>query len=138
MLQLTTSSQLLTARVYAKIARFKNSIITSLIVVLGCLLIGSANAQDITMPTVEIEGIDENTDGANILITVFKYIARIVLWILMVVAGFLAGKTILKSWNEQKTNDQGKWGAVIGDSAGSVIMVIFVIAVCTWLLTFLS
>lgn len=138
MLKLVTFSQLLTARVHATIARYKKSISTSLLLVVGCLLVSSANAQDITMPTVEIDGIDEDTDGANILVVILKYIGRIALWIVMIVAGFLAGKTILKSWNEQKANDQGKWGAIVGDSLGSVIMVIFVIALCTWLLTFIS
>ena len=56
----------------------------------------------------------------------------------MLYAGFVALKTILKSWNEQKSNDQGRWGAVIGDSLGSVVMVIFVIAVGTWVLRFMS
>lgn len=139
MLKLVTLGQLLKARACAKISLVKKYISTSLLLMIGLLLVGAANAQvDITMPTVEIDGIDEDSDGASILVIIFKYIARIALWIVMVLAGFLAGKTVLKSWNEQKANDQGKWGAIIGDSLGSVIMVIFVIALCTWLLTFIS
>ena len=56
----------------------------------------------------------------------------------MAISGLVALKTILKSWNEQKSNDQGKWGAVVGDSLGSVIMVILVIAIGTWALTFIK
>lgn len=139
MLQLVSFGQLLKARACAMLSLYKKSISTSFLLVIGLLLVGAANAQvDITMPTVEIDGIDEDSDGASILVTIFKYIARIALWVVMVIAGFLAGKTVLKSWNEQKSNDQGKWGAVIGDSLGSVIMVIFVIALCSWLLTFIS
>ncbi|WP_331351266.1 hypothetical protein [Cellvibrio sp. UBA7671] len=90
------------------------------------------------MPTVEIDGIDADSDGASILVIILKYIARIAIWIAMLLSGLVALKTVLKSWNEQKSNDQGKWGAVVGDSLGSVIMVILVIAVGTWVLSFLS
>lgn len=139
MLQLVTLGQLLKARACAKFSLAKKYISTSLLLVIGLLLVGAVNAQvDITMPTVEIDGIDDDSDGASILVTILKYIARIAIWIVMMGAGLVALKTILKSWNEQKSNDQGKWGAIIGDSLGSVIMVILVIAVGTWVLTFLS
>ena len=139
MLKLVSLGQLLNARARAKISLLNKSISKTLLLLFGMLLVGVVNAQvDITMPTVEIDGIDEDSDGASILVIILKYIGRIALWIVMLLAGFLAGKTILKSWNEQKANDQGKWGAIIGDSLGSVIMVIFVIALCTWLLTFIN
>lgn len=98
----------------------------------------TANAQDITMPTVAIDGIDADSSGDTILITIIKFVARIGIWAAMVMAGFVALKKILSSWNEQKQNDQGRWGAVISDSIGSIILVILVIAVGTWLLTFLA
>lgn len=139
MLQLVSFSQLLRARACAKTALFKKSIFTSLILVTGFFFASLANAQvDITMPTVEIDGIDDESDGATILVVILKYIARIAIWIAMLLAGLVALKTVLKSWNEQKSNDQGKWGAVVGDSLGSVIMVILTIAVGTWVLSFLS
>ena len=139
MLQLVSFGQLLKARACAMLSLYKKSISTTFLLLIGLLLVGAANAQvDITMPTVEIDGIDADSDGVDIFAIIIKYIGRFALWVIMLIAGFLAGKTILKSWNEQKMNDQGKWGAIVGDSLGSVIMVIFVIALCTWLLTFLS
>lgn len=139
MLQLVSFSQLLRARACAKIALFKKSLSTTLILLAGIFFASIVNAQvDITMPTVEIDGIDDDSDGASILVIILKYIARIAIWIAMLLAGLVALKTVLKSWNEQKSNDQGKWGAVVGDSLGSVIMVILVIAVGTWVLSFLS
>lgn len=103
-----------------------------------CIGAGVASAQDITMPTVDIAGIDADSSGDAIIITIIKFVARIALWSLMVIAGGICIKRILGSWNEQKQNDQGRWGAVVSDSIGSVIMVILVIALCTWLLTFLQ
>lgn len=139
MLQLVSFGQLWRSRACAKIALFKKSILTSLLLMTGFFFATLANAQvDIDIPTVEIDGIDEESDGASILVIILKYIARIAIWIAMLLAGLVALKTVLKSWNEQKSNDQGKWGAVIGDSLGSVIMVILVIAVGTWVLSFLS
>ncbi|HEX7763518.1 MAG TPA: hypothetical protein VF433_07890 [Cellvibrio sp.] len=137
MLKLVSLPQLLSARARAKIQVFKKSL-PSLLLLTGLVAVAGANAQEITMPTVEIDGVDEDSDGASILITIIKFIARIAIWIVMAMAGLVALKTILKSWNEQKSNDQGKWGAVIGDSLGSVVMVILVIAVGTWVLSFLS
>lgn len=137
MLKLVSLPQLLSARARAKIQVFKKSL-PSLLLLTGLVAVAGANAQEITMPTVDIDGVDEDSDGASILITIIKFIARIAIWIVMAAAGLVALKTILKSWNEQKSNDQGKWGAVIGDSLGSVVMVILVIAVGTWVLSFLS
>lgn len=137
MLKLVSLPQLLSARARAKFQVFKKSL-PSLLLLTGLVAVAGANAQEITMPTVEIDGVDEDSDGASILITIIKFIARIAIWIVMAAAGLVALKTILKSWNEQKSNDQGKWGAVIGDSLGSVVMVILVIAVGTWVLSFLS
>ena len=137
MLKLVSLPQLLSARARAKIQVFKKSL-PSLLLLTGLVAVAGANAQEITMPTVEIDGVDEDSDGASILITIIKFIARIAIWIVMAAAGLVALKTILKSWNEQKSKDQGKWGAVIGDSLGSVVMVILVIAVGTWVLSFLS
>lgn len=99
---------------------------------------GFAHAQDITMPEVNIDGIDEDSSGDQILIVIIKFVARILLWAMMVIAGMITLKKILSSWNEQKSNDQGRWGAVVGDSIGSIIMLIGTIAICTWLLTFLN
>ena len=137
MLKLVSLPQLLSARARAKIRVFKKAL-PSLLLFTGLVAVAGANAVDITMPTVEIDGVDEDSDGASILVTIIKFIARIAIWIVMAGAGLVALKTILKSWNEQKSNDQGKWGAVIGDSLGSVVMVILVIAVGTWVLSFLS
>lgn len=137
MLKLVSTYQLVAARARAFFAASQKSLFTlfCLSVLLGA---NSAVAQSITMPEVAIAGIDEDSDGSEIVITIFKFIAKIAIWIAMAVAGLVALKTILKSWNEQKSNDQGKWGAVVGDSLGSLIMVMLVIAAGTWILTFIS
>lgn len=137
MLKLVSLPNLLMARASAKWAAYKNAIYT-LLVMTGLFAAGTANAQDLTMPKVNITGIDDSSDGSKILIVIIKLVARIAIWVAMAVSGLVALKTILKSWNEQKSNDQGKWGAVVGDSLGSVIMVILVIAIGTWALSFIK
>lgn len=137
MLQLVSHSQLVMARARAKIAIFQKSILTLLCMV-GLFTANSVFSQSITMPEIQIDGIDEDSNGADILIVIVKFLAKIAIWGVMLYSGFVALKTIVKSWNEQKSNDQGRWGAVIGDSLGSVIMVLFIIAVGTWLLTFIA
>lgn len=137
MLKLVSLPNLLMARARAKWAAYKHAFF-AVMVIAGLVAAGTANAQDLTMPKVNITGIDDSSDGSKILIVIIKFVARIAIWIAMAVAGLVALKTILKSWNEQKSNDQGKWGAVVGDSLGSVIMVILVIAIGTWALSFIK
>lgn len=138
MLQLVSPSRMVMARLRAQCLRWVSLFNLPLLLLVGLFSINAVHAQDITMPEIDIDGIDEDSDGADILIIILKFLGKIAIWGAMLYAGFVALKTILKSWNEQKTNDQGRWGAVIGDSLGSVVMVIFVIAVGTWVLRFMS
>jgi len=126
------------ARLHAQFKRWVSLKNLPLLILIGLFSINAVHDQDITMPEIDIDGIDEDSDGADILIIILKFLGKIAIWGAMLYAGFVALKTILKSWNEQKSNDQGRWGAVIGDSLGSVVMVIFVIAVGTWVLRFMS
>lgn len=138
MLQLVPPSRMVMARLHAQFKRWVSLKNLPLLILVGLFSINAVHAQDITMPEIDIDGIDEDSDGADILIIILKFLGKIAIWGAMLYAGFVALKTILKSWNEQKSNDQGRWGAVIGDSLGSVVMVIFVIAVGTWVLRFMS
>lgn len=123
--------------------RLKNtvkSIVCSplLLILTAMFFSASVSAQDLTMPTVEIDGVDEDTSGDSIVIIVLKFVARIAVWAVMVGAGIVALRNIIKGWMAQKNNDEARWGAVIGDVIGNAVMVIFVIAFGTWVLTFLA
>jgi hypothetical protein len=137
MLKLVSSSQLMKARAHRYLQRLMACVnIKSLLLV--AMFASMAHAQNVNIPSVDIDGVDEDTNGADIVIVIVKFIAKIVIWGAMGFAGFVALKTILKSWNEQKHNEQGRWAAVIGDSLGSVIMVILVILVGNWVLKFFN
>lgn len=137
MLKLVTSSQLMRARAYRYVQRLMACVnVKSLLLLI--MFASFANAQSVNIPTVDIDGIDDDTEGPDIVIIILKYIAKIVIWAAMGFAGFIALKTILKSWNEQKHNEQGRWAAVVGDSLGSVVMVILVILIGTWVLKFFN
>ena len=125
------------------VLRLKNtlkSIVCSplLLILTAMFLSASVNAQDITMPKVELDGVDEDTTGDSIVIIALKFVARIAVWAVMVGAGIVALRNIIKGWMAQKNNDEARWGAVIGDVIGNAVMVIFVIAFGTWVLTFLK
>jgi hypothetical protein len=125
------------------VLRFKNtlkSIVCSplLLILTAMFFSASVSAQDVTMPTVDIDGVDEDTSGDSIVIIVLKFVARIAVWAVMVGAGIVALRNIIKGWMAQKNNDEARWGAVIGDVIGNAVMVIFVIAFGTWVLTFLA
>lgn len=90
------------------------------------------------MPTVEIDGVDADTSGDDLVVVILKFVARIAIWAVMVGAGIVALRNIIKGWMAQKNNDEARWGAVIGDVIGNAIMVIFVIGFGTWVLTFLK
>ena len=111
---------------------------TGLVFSFLALFVLNGYAQDINIPQVNIDGIDEDSTGDEIVVTIIKYVARIGIWAMMLAAGIVALKTILKSWNEQKQNDQGRWGAVMTDSIASVVMAVGVIAIGIWVLTFLD
>lgn len=125
------------------VLRLKNnlkSIVCSplLLILTAMFFSASVSAQDVTMPTVDIDGVDEDTSGDSIVIIVLKFVARIAVWAVMVGAGIVALRNIIKGWMAQKNNDEARWGAVIGDVIGNAVMVIFVIAFGTWVLTFLA
>ena len=125
------------------VLRLKNtlkSIVCSplLLILTAMFFSASVSAQDITMPKVELDGVDEDTTGDSIVIIALKFVARIAVWAVMVGAGIVALRNIIKGWMAQKNNDEARWGAVIGDVIGNAVMVIFVIAFGTWVLTFLA
>jgi hypothetical protein len=138
MLKLVSTVDLVLSRLRSAAQRVCSAFTLRSILCLGLLVSGAAHAVDISMPTVDVDGVDDDADGATIVVVIVKYVVRIAIWACMVVAGIVCLKNILKSWNEQKSNDQGKWGAVVGDSLGSVIMVILLIALGTWALTFIA
>jgi hypothetical protein len=125
--------------VFARLCSDCKSIVTSkLMLFLLAMCVTGVNAQEVTFPTVEIEGVDEDTTGGDMVVIIFKWAARIALWVLMVIAGIIGLRNIYRSWVAQKQNDEAKWGAVVGDVIGNAVMVIFVIAFGTWVLSFLA
>lgn len=95
-------------------------------------------AQTITFPKVDIDGVDDDSTGSEILVAFFKWAARIVIWGVMGWAGIICLKTIIASWQEQKSKEAGRWSALVADTFGSVVMVILVIAIGLWILSFIK
>jgi hypothetical protein len=95
-------------------------------------------AQEVTFPTVDIDGVDDDSTGSEILVAIFKWAGRIVIWGVMGWAGVTCLKTILASWQEQKSKEAGRWGALVADTFGSVVMVMVVVAVGLWILSFIK
>ncbi len=110
-----------------------------LFALLGAVLLPSdVLAQTVTFPKVDVDGVDDDSTGSEILIAIFKWGGRFVIWGVMGWAGIVCLKTILASWQEQKSKEAGRWGALVADTFGSVIMVIVVIAIGLWVLSFIK
>ena len=102
------------------------------------LLPSMSFAQEVTFPTVDIDGVEDDSSGSEILVAIFKWAGRLIIWGVMGWAGITCLKTILASWQEQKSKEAGRWGALVADSFGSVVMVMVVVAVGLWILSFIK
>lgn len=96
------------------------------------------HAQTVTFPEIEIDGVDDDSSGSEILIGAFKWAARLVIWGIMGWAGIICLKTIIASWQEQKSKEAGRWSALVTDAFGSVVMVMVVVLIGLWILSFIK
>ncbi len=96
------------------------------------------HAQTVTFPEIEIDGVDDDSSGSEILIGAFKWAARLVIWGIMGWAGIICLRTIIASWQEQKSKEAGRWSALVADAFGSVVMVMVVVLIGLWILSFIK
>ncbi len=117
------------------------SVSLRLVTLLAMLAVSIAEptfAQSFDLPTVEIDGVDENTPVSETVWAVIKYGVQFVLWVLVVIAGVVLIKNVLKSIAKVRRDEDGKWGDVVGEAMGNAIVVILLIALATAVTTWLN
>lgn len=110
----------------------------SLLVVAALCITEPAFAQTFDLPTVDIDGVDENTPVTETVWLVFKFAVQFILWALVVIAGVVLIKNVLKSIAKVRRDEDGKWGDVAAESMGNAIVVILLIALSTGVTTWLN
>jgi hypothetical protein len=98
----------------------------------------AADSSDFKMPSVTLPGASEDSDPVDMAINTFKFMGQMVMWVLVLIAGFVVVKNIVKSVNKVRRDEEGQWGAVVGDIIGNVVILVFLIALATWVSGFLG
>jgi hypothetical protein len=94
--------------------------------------------QTFDMPTVTIPGAGEDADPVDLAVSGFRFMGQMVLWVLVLIAGFVVVKNIVKSVNKARKDEDAQWGAVVGDILGNVVFLVLLIAIATWVNGFLG
>jgi hypothetical protein len=96
-------------------------------------LAAQSHAQaDFKMPTVDLPGVDADSDPVDMFVQAFKFLGQMIMWVFVVVAGFVVVKNIIKSINKVRRDEEGQWGAVVGEIIANVFVLVFLIVVATW------
>lgn len=101
----------------------------------------SAVAQDdstFRMPTATIPGVDEESNTADMVINLFKYVGLAVMWVLVILMGVVLVKNIIKSVNKVRRDEETKWADVLGDILGNAFVTLIVVVLASWLTTYLA
>jgi hypothetical protein len=109
------------------------------IVIFGCLMVvvallwpAIASAQP-ELPGLEMDGVD--TDGGNpldILLSIFKYVAAVILWIAVAYLGVKVLLEALKDIRDAKDGDT-KWISAGKSIAGGVMFFLVALSIAIWI-----
>ncbi len=95
-------------------------------------------AQTFDLPSVDIDGVDENTPVTEKVWLIAKFAVQFVLWALVIFSGVTLVKNILKSIAKARREEDGKWGEVAGEAIGNSVVVILIIALASGVLVWLN
>lgn len=95
-------------------------------------------AQTFDLPSVDIDGVDENTPVTEKVWLIAKFAVQFVLWALVIFSGVTLVKNILKSIAKARREEDGKWGEVAGEAIGNSVVVILIIALSSGVLVWLN
>lgn len=96
----------------------------------------------IKLPTnVEVEGVNEDSNILEIIVSYVIVFVKIAIWIAVLVAGVVLLINIIKSvsavMENKRDGGSAKWGAIIGDILGSAGMFMLVLLVAVLIQTYL-
>ncbi len=89
------------------------------------------------MPTATIPGVSDDSNTADMVINLFKYAGLFVIWVLVILMGFVLVKNVIKSIHKARRDEETKWAEVIGDIIGNALVMLLVVVLASWLTTYL-
>ncbi len=95
-------------------------------------------AAEFDLPAVNMPGVTNSSSAIEIIVAVVKYIVKMILWIFVVIAGVGFIKNTIKSVHKVRRDEEGQWGAVVGDITGNAAIVIVAILLAVWVTNILN
>jgi hypothetical protein len=103
------------------------------VLICATLCVQQALAADFDLPKVDaVTGLDGKKDPMSMIAVLIKFVVKVVLWILVIGAAVVVIKNIVKEVNKVRRDEEGKWGAVVGDIIGNISALLATIAFSTW------
>lgn len=94
----------------------------------------SALAADWDIPGVSaIDGLGDADDPGSMILIIGKWILKVVLWVAALGTGYIVVKNVVKAINKVHRDEDGRWGAVIGEIIGNIATFLFVLGLAAWL-----
>lgn len=104
------------------------------VLMLTALFVQQSYAADFDLPQVDaISGLDGKKDPMSMFYIIIKYVVKVILWLSVIGAAVVLIKNVVKEINKVRRDEDGKWGAVVGEVVGNIVALLCVIAFATWL-----
>jgi hypothetical protein len=98
------------------------------------LAANTAFAADWDIPGVSaIDGLGDADDPGTMILIVGKWILKVVLWLVALVTGIVVVRNIAKAINKVHRDEDGRWGAVIGEIVGNIVTLLFILGFAAWM-----
>lgn len=89
------------------------------------------------MPTVDVPGLDGTGDPAETGLTMFKWFALILVYLLTMSIGVVVLMNIIKAVKKVSRDSDLRWNDVVGEIFGNVAVLIAFVVFAGWLTAFL-
>ncbi len=100
------------------------------------LAANSALAADWDIPGVSaIDGLGDAEDPGEMILILGKWLLKVVLWIAALGTGVVVVRNIVKAIQKVHRDEDGKWGSIVGEIIGNVVVFLAVLAIAAWLLS---
>jgi hypothetical protein len=104
------------------------------VLMFAALFMQQTMAADFDLPKVDaISGLDGKKDPMSMIAIIIKYAVRVLLWLAVIAGAVVLIKNTVKEINKVRRDEDGKWGAVVGEIIGNIIALLAIIAFATWL-----
>jgi|GEM_PF-2142013 len=98
------------------------------------LIANAATAADWGTPGVStIDGLSDAKDPGEMIQISGKFLLKMVLWLIAIGTGIVVAINIAKSVKKVHRDEDARWGNVIGEIAGNVVVFLFILAFIAWL-----